>query len=541
MRGPLAVVVAGLLAALLGACEGAEDACARDSDCPAGSRCVRNGEHLVCLADGGGGSGGDGGSGGTGGGTGGSGGVSCPDGDEDGVCDETDLCPAVADPEQADGDGDRRGDACDPCPLDAANDADDDGACGNEDNCPELENPGQENRDDDALGDACDPDADGDGALADDCAPLDPRVYPGAADACDGVDTDCAPARCALGFGADGAAWTVRDLTCAPGTRTCAVALRDGEAGRVVALGLAGAPETLGTIAVDGVLGLGIDPRESSDPVFLAVQTGSVIGSFLDSSLAYELEPEALTLCGSIFLSRYLTAAFAVHASVSNLQFISPAGYDSSPPPSQVCDAANPHCHLISLRGLEAGDVPLGLRSGATVVVRQNSASAPAQAYVAFDDDSRIAIAVVGIDGILDVNSSGLLELGTSPSALLALEPDESHLVVVDSSGTGAVVTTGRDVAAHVSMPFSLTACPTALLARDTELLVASRCDGEPPELITLPIVAGLPDQTAATSIPLAGCTPLRLVESPRLDADGPDAVLVGCEGTATVLVLGRD
>jgi hypothetical protein len=38
-----------------------------------------------------------------------------PDGDDDGVCDEQDLCPLDPDPLQLDGDGDGLGDACDPC------------------------------------------------------------------------------------------------------------------------------------------------------------------------------------------------------------------------------------------------------------------------------------------------------------------------------------------------------------------------------------------------------------------------------------------
>ena len=48
-----------------------------------------------------------------------------PDGDDDGVCDEQDICPLVADPLQKDGDHDGLGDACDPCtngvPLERAN------------------------------------------------------------------------------------------------------------------------------------------------------------------------------------------------------------------------------------------------------------------------------------------------------------------------------------------------------------------------------------------------------------------------------------
>lgn len=38
-----------------------------------------------------------------------------PDGDGDGTCDASDVCPADADPGQVDTDGDGRGDACDPC------------------------------------------------------------------------------------------------------------------------------------------------------------------------------------------------------------------------------------------------------------------------------------------------------------------------------------------------------------------------------------------------------------------------------------------
>jgi hypothetical protein len=42
-----------------------------------------------------------------------------PDGDGDGICDASDICPGVSDPSQADTDGDGLGDACDNCPLDA--------------------------------------------------------------------------------------------------------------------------------------------------------------------------------------------------------------------------------------------------------------------------------------------------------------------------------------------------------------------------------------------------------------------------------------
>ena len=57
------------------------------------------------------------------------------DRDHDGILDSVDNCPDVANPMQADEDGDRLGDACDPCP-------------------PFLDNS---DSDGDGLGDACDP------------------------------------------------------------------------------------------------------------------------------------------------------------------------------------------------------------------------------------------------------------------------------------------------------------------------------------------------------------------------------------------------
>jgi hypothetical protein len=44
----------------------------------------------------------------------------CLDTDGDAICDSDDNCPAVVNPDQADGDGDGVGDACDPCPNQAA-------------------------------------------------------------------------------------------------------------------------------------------------------------------------------------------------------------------------------------------------------------------------------------------------------------------------------------------------------------------------------------------------------------------------------------
>jgi|GEM_PF-1903189 len=70
--------------------------------------------------------------------------------DGDGVADGADNCPAVANPDQADNDGDGVGNACD-------GDNDDDGVADAADNCPWVANPGQEDGDGNGVGDACDP------------------------------------------------------------------------------------------------------------------------------------------------------------------------------------------------------------------------------------------------------------------------------------------------------------------------------------------------------------------------------------------------
>jgi predicted RecA/RadA family phage recombinase len=78
------------------------------------------------------------------------------DDDNDGIGDGGDNCPAAANSGQANTDGDGQGDACDA-------DDDNDGIGDGGDNCPAAANPGQANTDGDGQGDACDSDDDNDG------------------------------------------------------------------------------------------------------------------------------------------------------------------------------------------------------------------------------------------------------------------------------------------------------------------------------------------------------------------------------------------
>jgi hypothetical protein len=97
---------------------------------------------------------------------------SATDADGDGIADATDKCPMVFDPirpvdsgMQPDADDDGVGDACDPCPLDAGstsctavdpNDRDHDTIPNSADNCPDTANTDQADGDMDGKGDACD-------------------------------------------------------------------------------------------------------------------------------------------------------------------------------------------------------------------------------------------------------------------------------------------------------------------------------------------------------------------------------------------------
>lgn len=101
--------------------------------------------------------------------------------DGDGIADDVDNCPEVFNPvfeidfplwqEQPDADLDGLGDVCDPCPFDEGemcsgpdpSDSDDDGVPNDEDNCPL-----------DANADQADADGDGKGDVCDDCASANP-------------------------------------------------------------------------------------------------------------------------------------------------------------------------------------------------------------------------------------------------------------------------------------------------------------------------------------------------------------------------------
>ncbi len=90
--------------------------------------------------------------------------ASSDDADGDGIEDGVDVCVGAFDPLQRDHDADGTGDACDPCPLDPASDTcthtpgdiDGDGTITADDVCPYLADPDQADRDSDGKGDVCD-------------------------------------------------------------------------------------------------------------------------------------------------------------------------------------------------------------------------------------------------------------------------------------------------------------------------------------------------------------------------------------------------
>ncbi|MDC3959055.1 thrombospondin type 3 repeat-containing protein [Polyangium jinanense] len=85
-----------------------------------------------------------------------------------------DNCPTTPNPDQADSDMDTLGDACD---RDSVLDDDQDTIPDAQDVCPAVPDPDQADQDGDGVGNACDDDIDGDGLLNDvDACPLDPRL-----------------------------------------------------------------------------------------------------------------------------------------------------------------------------------------------------------------------------------------------------------------------------------------------------------------------------------------------------------------------------
>jgi len=77
------------------------------------------------------------------------------DKDGDSFPNDTDNCPNVYNPDQANTDNEGEGDACDP-------DIDNDNIPNETDNCPDVANVDQKDQDGDMVGDPCDPDLDGD-------------------------------------------------------------------------------------------------------------------------------------------------------------------------------------------------------------------------------------------------------------------------------------------------------------------------------------------------------------------------------------------
>ncbi len=98
------------------------------------------------------------------------------------------------------------------CDAVAANPDDDgDGILDEMDNCPAVANPEQGDADADGYGDSCDVDDDNDGYIDEkDCGPLDASIHDGAPESCNGVDDNC-DGTVDEGFG---------ELTC--GTGQCA-------------------------------------------------------------------------------------------------------------------------------------------------------------------------------------------------------------------------------------------------------------------------------------------------------------------------------
>ena len=86
------------------------------------------------------------------------------DSDGDGICNNNDNCPNIANPNQADANNNGIGDACEtvnPCAAQGG-DSDGDGICNNNDNCPNTANPNQTDANNNGIGDACETPPNGD-------------------------------------------------------------------------------------------------------------------------------------------------------------------------------------------------------------------------------------------------------------------------------------------------------------------------------------------------------------------------------------------
>jgi len=130
------------------------------------------------------------------------------DADKDGVRDLHDNCLGVANPDQADADGDGHGDAC-------SDDDDGDGVVDDDDNCPTVGNAGQEDADGDGVGDPC-ADGDGDGVMdrLDNCPEVanlgqEDADLDGQGDVCDASPEGGGDGGCAGRNGPAGVAWVL--------------------------------------------------------------------------------------------------------------------------------------------------------------------------------------------------------------------------------------------------------------------------------------------------------------------------------------------